>query len=367
MPHFANDTVWVILKASNHAGALPMTRPTLTRRTALASAGAALAVAGLPQNAAAQNNATSQSVGTDMRDRATRFLAMLDTPDRAARAFDDPLRLRWSFMHGSNTAPGLPLEDMTAPQKDAALDLLSTGLSAQGLKTAQNIMLQQDILRDELGKGSADRNRERFSVIIFGTPSATDFWGWRFEGHHLSLNYTLRGDEVVSVTPSSFSSEPNTVPSGPHAGLVVLPAETMGRDLFADLSDANKRSALINERSFGNILTTSGNEGRVAAPEGAPLGDLPQDQIDHVLQMLALFATDHLPAALAAPEQDLTARGDLMAARFAWAGDNIPEQSMYYRLHGDGFMIEFATLRNQPQHHHAIRHDRARNFAAHLL
>lgn len=334
-----------------------MTRP-ITRRTALQGAGAALAVSALPAYAQTAQN---------MRSRAQRWLAMLDDPSRALRPFDDPLRRGWSFMHGSRVAPGLPLEDMTPEQKDAALDLLATGLSPEGFATATNIMLQQDILRDEWGKGSPDRNRERFSVLIFGNPDADGPWGWRFEGHHLSLNYTLIGDEVVSMTPSSFSSEPNTVPSGPHEGLVVLPVEDMGRRLFSALDDTHGTQARLRDGSFGNILTTAGNESRVGAPEGLALGDMDQAQIDQVTELINLIGISHVPAELVASERDSLQRGDPMATRFGWAGENRDGQSVYFRLHGDGFLYEFATLRNQPQHHHAILHDRTRNFGDHRL
>lgn len=335
---------------------------TETRRAVLAKGAAATALAAVP------GTGWTQARGGDMRDRANRWLAGLEAEQlsQAQADFGGPLRRNWSFMHGSRVAPGLPLERMSAAQQDAALDLLATGLSAEGLATAENIMLQQDILRDEWNKGSPDRNRRRFSMLVFGTPGS-DAWGWRFEGHHLSLSYTLVGDRVVSVTPSSFSSEPNTVPSGPHKGLVVLPVEEMGRALFTDLSAANQRAALIQQDSFGNILATAGNLGRIAAPAGVPLGDLPQGQIDRVLRLLGVYAVDHLPEDLAASERARLAEGDVMSIRFGWAGPNVPEQSIYYRLHGPTFVIEFATLRRQPQHHHAVRHDLTQNFGAHVL
>ncbi|MEM9642380.1 MAG: DUF3500 domain-containing protein [Pseudomonadota bacterium] len=308
--------------------------------------------------------------GAGMRARALSWINSLDGDQRQAalHGFAAPLRRNWSFMHGSRTAPGLPLERMSGPQKDAALDLLASGLSREGLETALNIMLQQDILRDEWNKGSPDRNRERFSLAIFDAPSDTAPWGWRFEGHHLSLSYTLVGDNIISVTPSSFSSEPNTVPSGPHRGLIVLPdEEAMGRSLYADLSEQHKNAALLRADSFGNILATAGREGGLGAPAGVPIGDLPEAQIDRILRLLEIYTQDHLPNALAQVQAARLQEGDLMAARFGWSGPNEAEQSMYYRLHSDTFLIEFATLPRQPQHHHAIWHDLRRNFGAHRV
>lgn len=271
-------------------------------------------------------------------------------------------------MWGSRRAPGLALEEMTDTQKDLALDLLASGTSRLGLDKAMNIMLQQDILRDEWGKGAPDRNRERFSVQIFGTPAATGAWSWRWEGHHLSLNFTVLDDEVISTTPSAFSSEPNTVPSGPYRGLVVLEdEETLGRALFNDLGDAARRQALVWDGPPGNIQSNRCTERRIASQlAGVPIGDLTQAQVDIAARLLEVYTSEVLPAPLAEAQRTRLRREDVSTIRFAWGGADL-DGSIYYRLTGADTLIEFATLRNQPLHLHAVFHDTARNFGAHLL
>lgn len=343
--------------------------PAMSRRRLL-STGAALGVAGLaPAWAPARAAADTAPLGARMRELAGSWIAALDGDQRprALFGFDDRGRRRWNYMRGSAVSEGLPLERMRPAQKDAARDLLAAGLSADGLATAENIMLQQDILRDEWGKGSADRNRERFSLIVFGAPSATAPWGWRFEGHHLTLSFTLSGDEIVSQTPKAFASEPNTVPSGPHKGLVVLENEALGRALFADLAPARRRDALLAERSFGNILAHPGREDATGAPAGVALGDLTEPQADLARRLVALYTSDHLAGPAAEAQRARIAAEDDAAIRFGWAGPNDPGRSCYYRLRGESFVIEFATLPRQPQHHHTIVHDLARNFGDHLF
>lgn len=336
------------------------------RRTFLTASAAAGLSAAVPWSASAE----SSSIGAVMRERAAALLGELDEQQRDAALFpfDDGARKAWNFMLGSRRAPGLALEQMTPTQKDLALDLLASGTSEFGLEKAKNIMLQQDILRDEWSKGSRDRNRERFCVQIFGTPASTGAWSWRWEGHHLSLTFTLRDDDVISTTPSSFSSEPNTVPSGPHRGLVVLKEEeVLGRKLFSDLKGPPRRKALVWARSPGNIQSNRGAEARVAAEAaGVPLGDLTQQQADMATRLIEVYTSEVLPAPLAEAQQARLKAQNLADVRFAWGGENL-DGSIYYRLTGKDLLIEFASLYNQPLHLHAVFHDTARNFGAHLV
>lgn len=338
----------------------------IDRRAFLTTSAAAALSATIPGSAGAQ----SASPGATMRQRAVALLDKLDGQQRDSALFPFGGRNRkaWNFMLGSRRAPGLALEQMTAVQKDLALDLLASGTSRLGLEKAMNIMLQQDILRDEWGKGSRDRNRERFCIQIYGTPVSSGAWSWRWEGHHLSLTFTLRNDEVISTTPSSFSSEPNTVPSGPHRGLVVLKEEeALGRHLFGDLAGASRRKALVWANSPGNIRSNRGAEQQVAAEAaGVPLGDLTQQQADMAVRLIEVYTTEVLPAPLAGIQAARLKKQDMAAVRFAWGGEDL-DGSIYYRLTGSALLIEFASLFNQPLHLHAVFHDTARNFGADLV
>ena len=334
----------------------------VSRRMVMQGAAAAGVIAGIPAPA---NATTATALPT--RERAERLLAALDAEQRDAAlfAFDGDTRRRWNFM-GAAPKPGLRLEQMTAPQRDLALDLLAGVLSPGGLEKALNVMSLQDVLRD-MGDGPSSRNRDRFSVALFGTPSAGDRWGWRFEGHHLSLSFTLLGDQIISVTPSSYSSNPNTVPDGPTRGLVTLDEEErLARQLFVDLTPAHRARALIGDRPVGNILATAGREGRFVTREGLPAADMTAAQQDLILRLIDIYAVDHLAAPLAETQTARVRAGDPASIHFAWAGGSQVGERYYYRLHGDSFVIEFASLRN-PLHLHTIRHDTERNLGDHAI
>ena len=339
----------------------------ISRRTVMQGAAVAGVVAGIPGLAGASAiEASGDSIGATARDRAGRLLATLG-PDQLQAAlfpFDGVTRRGWNYM-GAAAKPGLRLEQMSQSQKDMALDLLSTFLGSVGIEKSLNIMYLQDVLRD-LGRGPSSRNRERFSVAVFGLPSASRPWGWRFEGHHLTLSFTMAEDRVVSVTPSSFSSNPNTVSNGPHRGLVALDAEEhVARQLFNDLTPAHQDRARIGDRAVGNILTTAGREGRFTTREGLPAAEMTAAQQDLMMRLIDTYAVDHLAEPLAGVQAARVRSGDPAAIHFAWAGGSEVGERYYYRLHGDTFVIEFASLRD-PLHVHTIRHDTEWNLGDHV-
>lgn len=301
--------------------------------------------------------------------RAQAFLALL-TPAQlavATFAFDDPLRARWNYF-GAGIKPGLRLEQMRRDKAEAALELLASVLSQQGTEKFDRVRLLQDVLR-ERGAGPSDRNADRYSFAIFGTPGPQTAWGLRVEGHHLSLSFTMVGDAVVSTTPSSFSSNPNAVRGGTHDGLVALRHEhATAVRLRNDLSAESTERATIATQPYRNILSTAGREARLfgARREGVALGDLHPAQRDLAMRIVDAYAVDHLVGPLADEQRARVREGDPETIRFAWAGGTEIGQQMYYRLHGATFVIELATNPPEPDHLHTIRHDPDRHLGRHV-
>jgi len=86
------------------------------------------------------------------------------------------------------------------------------------------------------------RNPEWYFFTIFGTPAKSGKWGWRVEGHHLSLNFTIDNGSVIAATPAFFGANPATVKQGPRKGTRALPeAEDLAQELFKSLDDSQRR------------------------------------------------------------------------------------------------------------------------------
>lgn len=331
----------------------------LDRRTLLGSLAATATITAV----APGGRAAAAGDGAAMREAAAAWLALLD-PEATAQArfaHDDPLRQRWNFM-GPSAKPGFRLEQMDEAQREAAWALIGTALGETGPDKARNVMLLQDVLR-ELGDPPASRNSGRFSLVVFGEPAATGRWAWRLEGHHLSLSFSLADDRVVGVTPSSFSSNPNRVPSGPYRGLVTLDDElALARRLFADRSPAQARHALLDERPYHNVQALAGREARFDEPRGLPAAELTTAQQELLWRLVEAYAVSHLVPPLAQAQRQRIREDDREQVHFAWAGPNRDGEALYYRLHGPRFLIELASVDPRALHLHTVYHDLERHL-----
>jgi hypothetical protein len=289
-----------------------------------------------------------------------RFLSSLEPEQRktASFAWNGPEWNGWNYFGvGGYIKPGLRLEQMTVLQKTAAWDLLATFLSPLGIEKAKNVMTLQDVLAAR-GDGAGRRSSERFSLAVFGTPAETGAWGMRLEGHHLSHSIAVRDGRIISVTPSSFSANPNRVTSGGHAGLVTLKdEETLARRLVGDLSPRQQGSVRVSDTALGNILSYAGRERANTKKTGVAAAELTAGQRDLLWQLIETYAVDHLSPVLAAAQKARVRSGDREATHFAWYGPNTPERAFGYRVIGDGFVIEMGSVDPAAQHLHTIYHD----------
>lgn len=349
--------------------------------------------------AVAEGVAQMRMAGT-MSDTANRFLATLSpeqTP-RASFSFETLERFNWHYI--PRMRKGLALRELRPDQKKLALDLLRTGLSASGYETAQQIMrLERVLVEREKNVGlPMVRDPENYYVVIFGTPSREKPWGWRIEGHHISVNFTIAGgrvqDDVISNTPLFFGAEPAEVQGGPMKGLRVLAGMEDKARALIDALDAGQRSAAILGTRLPDDLLTGNNRGAGLAemlnpiglprqaeplrPEGLPAAQMTPDQ----KQLLRRVIDDYLsrmPDEIAARRSRALAGAEFDRVHFAWIGVTraadappptrsfgcAPDDTRweciplgfpyYYRVQGPSFLIEY--MNTSGNHSHSVWRD----------
>jgi hypothetical protein len=306
----------------------------------------------------------AEPTGSKMTGAAEKFLATLK-PEQKAKAllaFDDKERLNWHFTPQQDadrkaTRKGLPLEEMTAEQKQAALDLVKAGTSADGNKKAVTIMSLESILHELEKNGRMVRSPEWYFFAIFGQPSKTGKWGWRVEGHHLALNFVVDAGKLTASTPAFFGANPATVKAGPRMGLRTLPeAEDLARDLFKGLDDDQKKTA-YQDKNFPEIKEASPDSG-VGAPRGLTASRMTPKQRDLLHQLLQAY-TNRMPPDVAEVELAEVRKAGAENIYFAYAGGAEPGKPHSYRIQGPTFVVEFLNVQsdsagNSANHIHSV-------------
>ncbi|MBL6615884.1 MAG: DUF3500 domain-containing protein [Reyranella sp.] len=304
--------------------------------------------------------ASAQSADAAQRiaDQASRFLASLDDGQRrkVSIAFDAPNRLDWHYIPRSRA--GLTLGEMTPVQAEAARSLFATVLNEQGLSLLDGVRLVEGVLREQQG---SFRDPDRYYVSIFGTPGRFP-WGWRFEGHHLSLNVALPAAANIAVTPFFVGAHPATVREGPHKGFRLLGAsEDLAREIMTGLSESQQRIALIANRSFGDIVASPQREQDLGQPRGLQLGAMDGAARQRVEALMDRFLGTLAPDLVTAQKRRVMEQG-VDQFRFAWAGSLQRGEGYYFRVHGPVTLIEYDNTQNSANHIHSVWRDLAADF-----
>ena len=301
-----------------------------------------------------------------MAQAAGAFLASLDDDARASArfAFDSEERFNWHFV--PKPRAGLPLKAMSAPQRGAAMELLRAGLSEKGYTKAETIR-QLEVILAEIERDPVRRDPDLYYVTIFGDPTAKGTWGWRFEGHHLSLNWTLVQGRSVAPTPQFFGSNPDEVRAGPRKGTRTLAAEQdLARALLGSLSESQRKQAVVSATAPPDIFSGSQRKAATLDERGIAFNELNTEQRGLLLAIIEEFAGAQTEAIAAARLARIREAG-LDRIRFAWMGGLARGEPHYYRLQGATFLVEYDNTQNDANHVHAVWRDFDGDFGVDLL
>ena len=308
---------------------------------------------------------------TQMAAAARSFLDSLTEPQKAKATFEymDGERMYWYYPPINRH--GLALRDMDQNQRGLAMALLETGLTPRSFEQAKQIIEHEDVLgplEKEMGMVTFVRDTELYYFTVFGEPGPDGLWGWRTEGHHVSLHFSVWGDNIISVTPFFFGANPAEVRKGPKTGLRILgDREDIAFQLMDSLDQAQLGRAVIYDEAPLDILTY--NSTKVSfpfRPQGLPAADMTGSQKETLLSLIAEYVgqvrTDLAEQKLAAIKE----RG-LDHFHLAWAGPVSKSDAHYYRIHGGDFVVEFDNRQDGANHIHSVWRDIENDFAADVL
>ena len=337
-----------------------------------------------------------------MTTAATQWLDSLSAEQRkqATYPLESDEYLRWNFIP-TEAFPrnGVRLKDMTDAQQKLAHALLRSGLSDRGYQTYTAIIALEDILRVVEGAraggapggaappagapaagapggarggrgGGFVRDPGVYFFTVFGQPSATGNWGWRVEGHHISLRFTIvdgaaRG--YLSSTPMFLGTNPAEVRDGDKKGLRILAEEEdAARALVLALSPAQQQQAIVNAVAPNDIVTMNKNDITPLPDHGVPYATLNSAQRQQLMRLIEAY-TSNMDADIAADRLAKINKAGLDRIRFAWAGETDRGKKHYYMVQGPTFLIEFDNTQNDGNHVHSVWRDFNGDFGRDLL
>ena len=342
-----------------------------------------------------------------------------ETADGVGAAEDgqDAERRRWFYTptdHG-----GLTLHQQRPAQQRGAMRLVATGLSEAGYVTVATTMGLENVLdRVEGFTVLFDRERGRdpglYYLRVFGDPRGGRPWGWRFGGHHVSLNNLVVDGVLVSTTPCFLGADPASSPLlGGAVNRPLARVEDLARDLVRSLPRELADRAVLLDKAPSDFVTAN----RTVVSEGdrvIPLAGIwrterfPDDAEQAKLQRLSdaidaaadFDESDHAaveytttPRGVAGADLDTGGREQLRlllgtyfdrvpaevspatayddvaldSVHLAWAGPLEPGAPHYYRLQGPGLLIEWDNTQRGANHAHSVWRDPESDFGLDVL
>jgi hypothetical protein len=356
-----------------------------------------------------------QRAAAAMAKAANEFVSSLTADQRGKAVYPITSEewTRWNFIPASMfPRNGIAFKELNQTQRQRAHDLMKASLSQTGYVTAASVMQLENVLREmegpsatagappappappaapdapagergagrgggqRGGRGGGDgagapvvRDPELYYVTVFGDPSAKGAWGWRLEGHHVSLRFAIdNGRMLVSSTPQFLGSNPAEVPYGygPYTGLRVLAAqEDAARALVLALDAKRQAIAVVapNPRGFASGTRVKFDP---QAPVGLAMSQMSAAQREMLMKLIDSYASV-MPADIAAARLGKIKEAGTDKITFAWSGSTEKGRQYQYQVQGPTFLIEHNNTQNNGNHIHAVWRDFNGDFGRDVL
>ena len=304
---------------------------------------------------------------------ASKFLGTLKPEQKTQAHYADlkaEARHQWHFIPTEMVTfgrKGLPLKEMSGDQRALAMKLLATGVSESGYAKVNGIISLEGVLKQFEKNSRVDRNPELYFVSIYGQPAAKGTWAWRFEGHHLSLSFTIVEGELFAAAPSFMGTNPAEVREGPKKGLRVLgKEEDLARELVKSLTTEQRASAIYDKVAPKDVITGADRAAKRLQPEGVSFAKLTAPQKELLKRIIAEYANRARPD-LAKLDLTKIEKAGWDRVHFAWAGGLEKGDGHYYRVQGESFLLEYDNTQNDANHVHAVWRDFENDFGGDIL
>ncbi len=279
---------------------------------------------------------------------------------QAQLTYDDDYRTNWNFVPLKRGGASLAM--LSPDQLEKATALLRSCLSEIGYRKVERIRNLEDVLFELEGKNPT-RDKTAYIFVVFGEPKSTGTWGWRYEGHHLSLNFAYHDDVLISSTPQFLGTNPADVQAGPMKGRVLAREHELAFALLDSLDEAQRAQAVVGKTEPGEIVTSNKRKVAILEKAGISFADLRPAQRKALMDLIKVHAEVQ-----SLPEQNRRMkRVESESLVFAWMGATKPGSGHYYRIQGSKFLIEYDNSQNNANHVHSVWRDFDGDFGSDVL
>jgi hypothetical protein len=311
--------------------------------------------------------ATALNPADGLADAVNAFTASLSEEQRAVAVYPFDSEERWNWHFVPKARNGISFEQLEEAQIPLAHAVLKAALSDHGYKTVETIRSLEGVLRELEGPQATHRNPVDYHFTVFGTPEKDGTWAFRYEGHHLSLNWTIIKGQVISDSPQFMGSNPGEVASGPLAGTRVLgDLEDLGRAFVTGLSEEQQAVAILSAEAPHDIFTGAEVEAPRQEDKGIAYAALTDAQKQDFIALIEAHAKTQLPE-VAAQRLARIQKAGIDDVKFAWMGGLEKGQGHYYRFQGKTFIVEYDNTQNNANHVHVTWRDFHGDFGRNLL
>lgn len=294
--------------------------------------------------------------------RALRESLGPDLSSKLQFEFDDKARTVWSFFPGEH--PGVALAGCNDLQKEAMLDCVRLALSASGFAKTELVRSLDDVLAQDNPTNYSSGN---YFLSIWGEPGEKGPWSMRWEGHHLSLNWLIKDGRVMSSTPQFVGSNPAKVLEGPLKDTrAQAQEEDLAREFLQLLDETQRTKAIAGADAIADVLTHMKSEAEPLEDAGVAYAELDEAQKAKLRELIEVYVA--MQAAPIAEQRAAALTEEALAqVRFAWFGSTEVGEKHYYRIHGGGWVIEYANTQNNANHIHTTWRDFSNDFGRDVL
>lgn len=277
--------------------------------------------------------------------------------------FANEERYNWHYFPKSDRK-GISLNELTDEQKKRAFLLLKSYLSDTGYSKTIDITHLETVLRVlENRSDNKYRDSGKYYISVFGNPDKIGIWGWRFEGHHISFNFSTENNAIVSGTPGFLGANPAIVPSGPQKDKQILREETeFGFALLHSLTSQQLQKAASNSKVPNDIITFVSRKASIETKEGISYAEMTRQQQANFMKLIQLYIHRYTKLFAENMLNELNAAGR-NSLRFIWAGARQAEgKPYYYRIQGPTIIIEYDNSQDNANHIHTVVRDLKHDF-----